>query len=216
MKCLDLYSGFGGASEAFHQSDVWHVMRIENNPALEHVPNTTITDARGLLPDIYTYEWDLVIAAPPCTDFSQGFNGPGPTAKRNGIDFKPDMTDVLNSIRIIKALEPRYWLIENVVGAIKHFKPHLGDPRQIVGPFVLWGNFPPLSVRDIKHTKASQDVWSSDPLRSNKKACWPLELSQALFDAVMGQRQLTEWVSIGNSRVFRTTTGESAGFSNWD
>jgi len=204
MKCLDLYSGLGGASQAFVNAQSWEVLRIENNPLLGHVPHTRIMDARGFMPEVFADEWDLMIAAPPCVEFSQAYEAPAPKAKREGIDFKPDMTDVLNSIRIIKNLEPRYWLIENVVGAIKHFKPHLGDPRQIVGPFVLWGNFPPLSVRGFEHTKASQDVWSSDPLRSNKKACWPIELSQALFDAVMGQRQLTEWVSIGNSRAFRT------------
>lgn len=203
MNCLDLYSGLGGASEAFVQSPDWEVLRIEINPSLAHIPCTRIIDARGLMPEVFANDWDLIIGAPPCREFSQGYSAPIPTAQREGIDFKPDMTDVLNCIRIIKSLEPRYWIIENVIGAIEHFRPHLGDPRQIVKPFVLWGNFPPLSVRHIEHRKYAGDVWSDDPLRRNKLACWPLELSQALHDGLMGQRQLTDWMSIGNSRVFR-------------
>lgn len=207
MKCLDLYSGLGGASEAFHQSESWEVLRIENNRALKHVPKTLLLNARGFMPQVFIQDWDLIIAAPPCTHFSTAYHAPGPTAERSGdFNWKPDMSDILNSIRIIKALQPRYWIIENVSGAIKHFRPLLGDPRQIVGPFVLWGSFPQLSVRDFYHNKSDDEVWSTDPLRSNKRAKWPIELSNALHEAVMEQRQLTEWVEIENSRVFRKTT----------
>jgi site-specific DNA-cytosine methylase len=41
MKMLDLFSGLGGASEAFVRAG-WEVMRIENNPLLSEVPNTEI------------------------------------------------------------------------------------------------------------------------------------------------------------------------------
>ena len=43
MKMLDLFSGLGGASEAFLQNG-WEIKRIENNMLLKGVPNTTIMD----------------------------------------------------------------------------------------------------------------------------------------------------------------------------
>ena len=41
---LDLFSGLGGASEAFVQSDDWEVIRIESNPVLSGVPHTQTRD----------------------------------------------------------------------------------------------------------------------------------------------------------------------------
>jgi len=82
-------------------------------------------------------------------------------------------------------LQPRYWVLENVVGAIKHFKPLVGEPSQIIGPFVLWHNIPEIILdRSWSHRKEDEDVWSSNPLRANIKAKIPIELSQAVKQSV--------------------------------
>ena len=100
------------------------------------------------------------------------------------------------AITIIEELNPTYWCIENVVGAIKHFEPLLGEPRQIIGPFVLWGNFPLIDVdRFNTHTKAGVDVWSTDPLRKNKRGKIPIELSSRVRIVLDSQLQLSEFVS---------------------
>jgi len=190
---IDLYSGLGGASEAFTAGpNPWAVLRYENNPVLADVPYTTICDLTNF--DIHIrHAVELVWASPPCTEFSTGFNAPGPTAQREGIEFEPDMTLVKRAIEIIEELEPTYWIIENVIGAIKHFEPLLGPPRQIIGSFVLWGNMPFIHVDNFEHTKVSVDPGSGDPLRSNVRAKIPLELSQALRSAVEDQTQLCDW-----------------------
>ena len=36
---VDMFSGLGGASEAFFQSKNWVVWRYDNNPLLSHVPD---------------------------------------------------------------------------------------------------------------------------------------------------------------------------------
>ena len=63
-RMLDLCSGFGGASEAFVEAG-WQVVRIESNPALEHIPHTRIADVMDYRP-AGAADIDLVWASPPC------------------------------------------------------------------------------------------------------------------------------------------------------
>ena len=197
LNVLDLYSGFGGASEAFLEAGD-HVLRIENNPLLSSVPATTMMDVQELEDFLYEHarrdgipiKPDLIWASPPCLEFSQAYDAPGPRARRAGIEFEPDMRLVESAITIIEILQPKWWVIENVRGAIPHFADRLGEPRQNVGPFVLWGRFPELRLsKDFQHRKADHDKRHS-PLRSNHRARIPLEVSQALRTAILTQRQI--------------------------
>ena len=72
--------------------------------------------------------------------------------------------------------QPRYWIIENVKGAIKYF----GRPVMMVGPFALWGFFPP--IPDVKIDYRKKETLSSS--RSEERAFIPLALSQAVALAV--------------------------------
>ena len=108
------------------------------------------------------------------------------------------MTILRNVIKIIKAKKPKYWVIENVKGASKRFCKELGvnAPRQIIGPYYLWGNFPYISMpRSWEHIGGKTQDWNiGDPLRANKRAIIPLEVSQALLDSMREQKQITEWI----------------------
>ena len=189
---IDLFSGLGGASEAMAQDDEWSVLRYENNPALGYVPFTNICDLT-----IYEikcrHDIEIIWASPPCQDFSNAYDAPRPRARRDGIEFQADLALVKRALEIIEELKPRYWIIENVKGAIKDFEPLLGEPRQIIGPFVLWGRFPliPMS-RDFKHNKSDVDKRHS-PIRSNIRAQIPLPISEALLDALTNQRTLFDY-----------------------
>lgn len=184
LRVIDLFSGFGGASEAFLQAGD-NVMRIENNPLLSEVPATRVMDVQ----DFTNYGRpvpDLVIACPPCTEFSNGYNGPRPVAQRSGRIHFPSLRLIEVAVRQIEEMQPRYWLIENVVGSIKYLEPYLGKPRQIIGPYVFWGNFPYINTVDMPDLgKGKRDVHSGNPLRANIKACWPLELSRRLRASVV-------------------------------
>ena len=183
LRVLDLYSGLGGASEAFVEGG-HHVVRVENNPALKHIPHTKIADASWAYNLLSEEKFDLVWSSPPCVEFSR--TSMPWTRKKLPEDFEPSMEDVEKSRHIIKWLRPRYWVIENVRGAIPYFEPLLGEARQKIGPFVLWHNLPQIILpRNFGHTKAGADVWSSDPLRANKKAKVPIEISRAVLEAVM-------------------------------
>ena len=212
---IDLYAGLGGGSAAFRKHGHYNT-QVEFNTDL-----ATINDGLSVFTDILEFE-DLIIhhfkkrmswlarhtdlkfvfvwASPPCTEFSLGYNAPGPTAARLGIHFEPDMSHVEVSKRIIDALELEaerhglrfVWAIENVRGAIKHFTPFLGKPRSIVAKFCLWGNFPRLAFMDdeVKKHKIPTSFKGMSKFRSNLRAKVPEALSMRMMDSVMGQAQL--------------------------
>jgi site-specific DNA-cytosine methylase len=186
MRMLDLFSGLGGASEAFVQHPDWTVIRIDSEPLLESVPHTFIMDIASFNPDSYI-EFDLIWASPPCTQFS--------TANQNRVPAL-GIPLVQAAIDIIKAANPRCWIIENVKGSIKHLQPLLGPPRLILGPYVFWGNFPLFWVDMEGYSKMEGDTWSDDPLRPQKRAYVPLEISVGLLEALRTQATLERWIQL--------------------
>ena len=130
MLMLDLCSGLGGAFAAMRDRG-WSVVTVDIDPQFEP----------DIVADVRDWMWDgrcpdLIWASPPCVEFSREFMPWSKTGKR------PDMSIVLACKRIIDEVSPRFWVIENVKGAVYWFKPILGRPRTIIGPFYLWGFFP--------------------------------------------------------------------------
>ena len=72
---IDLFSGLGGASQAFMNSPEWAVLRYDNNPALSNVAATTICDLKEYQ-IICRHDIDLIWASPPCLTFSTAYNAP--------------------------------------------------------------------------------------------------------------------------------------------
>ena len=198
---LDLFSGFGGASEAFIHDQKWSVLRIDNNPLLSGVPYTIIDDIQNVENNVITWKAnnpkiDLIWASPPCLDFSNAFASPKSKHVRDhGIDsYEPNMELLESALVVIEKLNPKYFVIENVVGATRYFNKILGEPRQIIGPYVLWGNFPFLEIdKSALQSKAKKDVHSSNPLRSNYKAKVDFEISRALKEAIENQTSILDF-----------------------
>lgn len=183
---LDLCSGLGGATRAFvvHPHS-WRVIRVDNDPRHASVAHTRVLDVLEWLDwidDLPTI--DVVWASPPCTDFTNADSRP------RTVRGDPDMSVLEACIAIKDYLQPRTFIIENVCGACPWFKPYLGNHRQKIGPFFLWGNFPHLVMdRDFKHDKMAQSTFSRSPLRS----LIPLEISEALLDALTNQQTLEDF-----------------------
>ena len=193
---LDLFSGLGGASEAFIDCPGWEVMRVDNNPLLSGVPNTIIADINDLTPNQCQLSVDLVWASPPCLEFSGGYNSPKSIASRTvGLEhYKPNMNLLVQAIELIEKIKPKYWIIENVAGSIRYFREYLGEPRQIIGPYVLWGNFPPILLdSSLIIPKKFKDTNSRDPLRSNRRAKVDLLLSRRLKEAIENQTSILDF-----------------------
>lgn len=199
MKVLDLFSGLGGFSEAFLRSGD-EVVRVENNPLLSEVPNTTIQDVKEMRDRLVRFKEeghpirkvDVVLASPPCYEFSLAFSAPRAIASRNGTidEYQPNMQLVELAIEIIQILKPGYWIIENVVGSIRYFKDIGLIPSQIHDAFVLFGKFPKFETPIGMPSKAQKDSFHGDPLRANKRALIPLELSMAIREAIVSQKTL--------------------------
>lgn len=203
MKMLDLFSGLGGASEAFIQSQNWEVQRIENNVLLESVPNTTLKSVFELRDELVKMQnegyhpattIDLLWASPPCVEFSLAYSSPQSRALRENREYQPDLRAVEATIEIIRILKPRYWVIENVRGAVNWFKPLLGKQAKVINHSIfMWGNFPAF-VNPIIDSKEKGAGSSSDPLRANKRAIIPFSVSKALKTAIENQRQIWDYV----------------------
>jgi hypothetical protein len=200
MKIVDLFSGLGGASQAFVDDEAWGVLRVENNPLLGSVEWTRIMDIfefRDWLleqKDRYgPFDVDVVWASPPCTEFSLAFNAPQSIAIREGRleEYQPYMGYLTVAMEIIEIINPRYWIIENVRGSIKYFHPLVGKPHQILGPYYLWGNFPKI-MPDKLPTKLSKDDGPRN-MRANRRAVVPYEISQALKHAIENQQSILDF-----------------------
>lgn len=194
---LDLCSGLGGASEAFIESEIFRVVRIENNPLLKDVPHTRMLDVLewvDWLPELIQEMGGrpvLIWASPPCLEFSFGYSAPGPKAKREGRTFEPDMSIVEAVWDIIEFAKPDWYVVENVKGAVGHFLPYFGRYKQIIGPFFLWGKFPHIDDTNIKIVAGKTQDWNiGDPLRSNKRAIVDIQVSRGLLEAVCMQTTL--------------------------
>lgn len=182
---IDLFSGFGGWTEAFIDDPTWKVDRYDNNSWLVDTPDTHILDL-SKYKVMTAYRPKLVTASPPCDGFSLAFGAKRAKAMREGKEYNPDMSLVEAAIDNIQSLDPEYWVLENVIGSISYIEPLLGPPRQIIGPFVLWGNFPLFSLSkaamdEIKiHKKKEGDKHRWSEMRANYRAKVPLHMSRHL------------------------------------
>jgi len=187
-RMLDLFSGLKGASAAFIQDPEWEVITVDNNPELEPDICCDVEDL-WLHPDFQKWHagyFDLIWASPPCIEFYKVLAPFHPEFYGN----PPSMALVETSKAIIDLLKPKWWVIENTKSGSKFIKKILGNYRQVLGPFYLWGNYIKFEADVDRAHKANNDTWSTDPLRSNKKAKIPLEISRALKDTLDNQSEL--------------------------
>lgn len=207
LKVLDLFSGLGGFSEAFVLNDD-EVLRIENNPLLSEVKHTVMMDVRKLRDIIaegltegnlnpYLLNIDLIVASPPCYDFSLAYSAPQGIIARKGKEefeaYQPDMELFEVTLEIIEMLKPRYWIIENVRGSIRHCEKIGLVPRQKFQAYVLYGNFPKFTPPRME-TKEKKDIKPhGHPLRANYRALIPLELSESIRKAILEQKTIFDF-----------------------
>lgn len=201
---IDLFSGLGGASQAFEAAPDWRVIKIDNNrELLEHNRGLQIMDISDTDEVIRMIETQfpnrchlncdkLVIwASPPCTEFSYA------NANRHSLqdpdDF--DMTLIEASLDIIDHFHPDHWIIENVHGAVPIIQQEFGImPTQSIGSIVMWGKFPSIGIRTRDswvHRKL--DAKGSRALRPNNRAKIPLAVSEGLLSSIESQTTLFDF-----------------------
>jgi len=177
---LDLCSGLGGASQPMLDRG-WRVIRVDINPRFES----------DIVTDVQNWTWkgktpDLIWASPPCVEFARESMPWSRTGRRPSLDI------MLACKHIIDETKPRYWVIENVRGAVKWFAPHLGNPRLVFNPYYLWGWFP-LFGFDTTGLKSKESYHSSD---RDLRALIPYRLAENLAIAVEAQPPLFADVAV--------------------
>ena len=174
MNVLDLFSGLGGWSKAF--KDRGHiVVTVDNNQDFK--PDMCKDVMLLNQEDFNGCVFDVILASPPCIEFSKSMM---PDSWNKNRTVNPDTLLVEKTISLIKELKPRYWIIENVMGARKYFKPLLGNPKKKVGSRYLWGEFP------IFECKPCYGKWKLSPSKNRPalRSLIPYELSLALCLAI--------------------------------
>jgi len=148
-RVLDLFCGLGGFSAAFTDSDRWRVTTVDIEGRFDPDIQADVFDLR---PSDFDTEFDVILASPPCTQFSLAAS-----RYKRIIDAKPQTDDagdaiglVYHTLGLIRGLSPSYWVLENPQGYLRQI---IGDPAGRVTfcqygadwmkPTDLWGNHPP-------------------------------------------------------------------------
>ena len=159
LKMLDLFCGLGGASQAMRERG-WLVHTLDIDPKFHPTWCMDINDFHA------SEYYDLIWCSPVCTEFSKM------SMPWFDHSIPPSMRQVEECYRIIEEVRPRWWVIENVRGAV----PYLGTPTKRVGSRYLWGDFP---VFDCKHIYGKWRLPPSED-RASLRSMIPRELSYAL------------------------------------
>ena len=166
---LDLFSGLGGWSKAFKDRN-HQVVTVDNNSKFKPDICKNIIKLSGN--DLNGYNFDIILASPPCTEFSKSCMPETWTSvKKYGCN--PNLLLLAKTVLLIQELNPKWWIIENVRGAVPYFDLLIGKPIKKVGSRYLWGNFP------IVDCKNKYGKWKLPPSknRSALRSLIPYELS---------------------------------------
>lgn len=128
-------------------------------------------------------EYDLVLASPPCSEFSEvKRNTAQRYSERRGLHL------VYRVLYLIDKIKPKYWVMENVWG----LSEFIDKPKDIVRyrrakngkRAYLWGNFPSLGFFDMDINYKSEfwhfrDGWNED--NRAQRAIIPEALTRQMF-----------------------------------
>lgn len=196
---LDLFSGLGGFSTAFEQSQNWNVVTVDIQERFNPNIQANVLDLRpGDLP-----EADVILASPPCTTLSIAGNHTDHyvDGEPNSKEAKNHVALAFHTVGLIEALSPDYWFLENPRGRMRRY---LGEPTGEITlcqygydwqkPTDLWGVHPPsMDYRTCPKGSnchaAGPSGFDSDGETTHERdpaerAKLPVELSKAILEAV--------------------------------
>lgn len=123
MKVIDLFSGVGGLSAGFEKAGYDIVLAnefdkdIAKSYQLNHKKTIMINDdIKNILPEVEKYKnkIDVIIGGPPC----QGFSMAGARIRKNSFLEDPRNFLFRNYFSVVQAVEPKYFVMENVPGML--------------------------------------------------------------------------------------------------
>lgn len=208
--CLDLFAGLGGFSQAFEDAEGWEVVTVDIE---ERFDPDIQADVLELSPDDLP-EPDVVLASPPCPDFSVACivdkwdkdTGRSPEFLPEKESIAKSLQIVFHTLWLVRKLEPDWWFMENPQGMLRQF---IGSPSGQVHycqygedfkkPTDLWGRHPQMTYRkcpgrkrchhvsnprEVNTFRDESRIRAVDTTNSAERAKVPAELSAAIRDAV--------------------------------
>jgi hypothetical protein len=123
------------------------------------------------------------------------YNSPRSIAIREGRPWHPDMSLIERTAEIIKIVKPRFWAVENVMGASKFIEPIFGKHRVLLDSAMIWGNFPIVGFMPMEkgRKKREGDKARYSPIRANVRAKMPYWLSEQMRVAVQYQMMISDF-----------------------
>ena len=226
-RVLDLFAGLGGFSQAFEESDRWDVTTVEIDP--EFGPDV-VADVFDLRPSDFDRSFDVVLASPPCTQFSTIRNvttgGDGAWVDGDpGTDAAADAIALVHhTAGLIRGLAPAYWFLENPRGMLR---TRWRQPEATVWycqyghetakPTDLWGDHPPMTYRrcwygndacgHVRTKSYKEHGGGSDNRQGLLQEDDPAERAKVPYDLSESIRDACEAALDGDAPV-QTTAGE--------
>ncbi len=185
MKILDLFCGRGGWVQAF-PSD-WNITGYDIRDFSSIYPFKFV-QADLLKYDDFPSDVDLIVASPPCTDFTKASL---PSTWKSVMKYPPDVDQgikLFNRAReIINEVKPKYWLIENVRGAQKY----VGKADWHIGSRYFWTNF------KFEYLGNGDDVYGKTEIfprkdRAELRAMIPYSISYSLYRFLANEEEVIE------------------------
>ena len=142
---LELCSGTAVMSKRMKELG-WNTTTVDIDPSFN---SDIVGDIRTMVDKFSPGEYDVVFCSPPCDEFTK-YVLPWHELK------KPSMDIAIACARIIRAINPKLWFIENVNGARKFFKPVFGDVTFAFGlSWFVWGSY--IGVRSVPVSVAGRN-----------------------------------------------------------
>lgn len=118
---IALFCGAGGASLGLHEAGLKTLLAVDSWKVACETYTANFPDAEVLCAKVEDIDpatlprADFIWGSPPCPDFSVA------NTKR---DPKRGMVLVRRFLRIVEAVRPRWWCMENVIGVLDHLEPN--------------------------------------------------------------------------------------------
>lgn len=160
---IDLCCGLGGWQQPFREDDSWRTVGLDIR---EDLSPDVVADVREL--PLRDCEPTLITASPPCTQFTR-WDLPWHD------EPDPDMSLVTACLEAVEQLDPDWWVLENVRGLHRYWKP----ANFHAGAFYLWGELPPYDIH--ANWKGKMQTSGENP---EERAKIPYRLAATVKNAV--------------------------------
>ncbi|MEM0134394.1 MAG: DNA cytosine methyltransferase [Thermoplasmatales archaeon] len=175
MKIIDLFCGTGGWVSAFPEGE-YEIYGYDIEDFSSEYPGNFI-QADLMSYDSFPENVLLVVASPPCTDFSKSSMPPTwKSVVKNPPDVQRGVNLYKRTYEIIDKMKPKYWIVENVWAAQKY----VGKADYHIGSRYFWTNIPYFYVGDYSDVHGKTALPPS-PMRPVLRSRIPYSISESLY-----------------------------------